>query len=354
MSTQTKPFDYLVFIGRFEPFHKGHMAVVNQALQACRTLIMVMGSACHPRSIKNPWNIDERIVMIRSSLSEPQVKRVVFGSVCDALYNDEHWMRSVQEEVHKAIKQQGDENPNTVKVGIIGHEKDHSSYYLQMFPQWKRVEVPNLDGLSATQIRDAFLDPSNESANLKRIEANVPSAVLEYLKNFRTTSTFAQLVTEFEFIRTYKKSWEAAPYPPIFVTADAIVVHSGHVLLIRRRAAPGKGLWAWPGGFVNQNEPILDACIRELREETRLKIPVPVLRGSIKNQRVFDHPDRSARGRTITHAFLFEFPTGDLPEIKASDDAEKARWIPLSQFFTMRDQLFEDHFDIGMFFLGSV
>lgn len=352
MSTK-KPFDILVYIGRFQPFHNGHKHVVDKALAVCNTLIVLMGSAQKPRSIKDPWTIDERIVMIRRSLSEADSQRVTFGSLFDTLYNDEHWVRSVQDEVRRVIQQRGDDQ-NVVKIGLIGHEKDPSSYYLQMFPQWKRLDVSNLAGLSATQIRDALLDTENETGNMMLVESGVPTLVFEFLKSFRKTPVYAQLVKEFEFIRGYKKSWEKAPYPPTFVTTDAIVVHSGHVLLIRRRAEPGKGLWAWPGGFVDQKETILDACIRELREETRLKIPAPVLRGSIKAQRIFDHPERSMRGRTITHAFLFEFPMGELPDIKASDDADKARWIPLSQFFEMRDQLFEDHFDIGAYFLGSI
>ena len=245
-------------------------------------------------------------------------------------------------------------DPAQARVGIIGHEKDASSYYLQMFPQWPRVESADVAGLSATQVRDAFLDDSSAAGNMMLVESAVPAAVYEFLKSFRQTPAYDQLVREFEFIRTYRKSWEKAPYAPTFVTVDAVVVHSGHVLMVRRRSEPGRGLWAWPGGFLDGNERLLDACIRELREETRLKIPGAVLKGSIRNQKVFDHPERSARGRTITHAFLFEFPGGELPEIKGSDDAEKARWIPLSQFFQMRHQMFEDHFDIGSYFLGTV
>ena len=142
------------------------------------------------------------------------------------------------------------------------------------------------------------------------------------------------------------------PYAPTFLTCDAVVVQSGHVLLVKRGANPGKGLWALPGGFVNQNERIQDACMRELREETRLKVPLPVLHGSVKNKEVFDHPDRSLRGRTVTQAFYIELPPGKLPQVKGGDDAASAKWVPLA--FVREEEMYEDHYHILTHFLGDL
>ena len=131
------------------------------------------------------------------------------------------------------------------------------------------------------------------------------------------------------------------------------MVHSGHVLLVRRGAEPGKGLWALPGGFIQQDESLLDGCLRELREETRLKLPRPVLKGSLKATAVFDHPDRSQRGRTITHAYHFDFPAGELPPVRGEDDAAKAEWVPVADALASEEQFFEDHFHILEHFLGT-
>jgi bifunctional NMN adenylyltransferase/nudix hydrolase len=122
--------------------------------------------------------------------------------------------------------------------------------------------------------------------------------------------------------------------------------------MIKRRASPGKGLWAAPGGFLNQAERIEDAAIRELREETKIKVPAPVLRGNIKASHVFDAPNRSLRGRTITHAYLIELPAGELPKVKGGDDAEKAKWIPLNELD--ESVCFEDHYAIVQYFLGKI
>jgi bifunctional NMN adenylyltransferase/nudix hydrolase len=108
---------------------------------------------------------------------------------------------------------------------------------------------------------------------------------------------------------------------------------------------PGKGLFAIPGGFINPGETLENAMIRELREETRIKIPEPVLRGSIIASEVFDDPNRSRRGRTITHAYLIHLKNEKkLPHIKGSDDADKAIWVPIDALDS--STLFEDHYRI--------
>ena len=359
-----RPYEFLVFIGRFEPPHTTHLAILRRALTLAGRVIVLLGSHDKPRTIKNPWSTDERIVMLRHCLGEDERPRVCFVPVRDQLYNDERWISGVQKGVAQALR--GCAAHPSAKVGIIGHSKDENAYYLKMFPQWTLVDVEELGGRASTEVRRALFESARtdddeeairldaDPGNLMLVESAVPPPVFAYLKAFRESPAFAQLVREHYFIKRYRSHYANAPYPPIFVTADAVVVHSGHILLVRRRAQPGKGLWALPGGFVGQKERVLDACLRELREETRLKLPEPVLRGSIKGERVFDHPDRSLRGRTITHAFYFEFPIGALPPVRGGDDADKARWLPLAEFFeSFEARMYEDHFHIATYFLGG-
>ncbi|MBF9662185.1 NUDIX domain-containing protein, partial [Streptococcus pseudopneumoniae] len=81
---------------------------------------------------------------------------------------------------------------------------------------------------------------------------------------------------------------------------DAVIVWQGHVLMVKRRSEPGKGLWAMPGGFVNAatDKSIVSAMTRELKEETGLKLPPAQVAGA--KSKVYDALERSARGRTIT------------------------------------------------------
>lgn len=330
-----KKYDTLVFICRVQPPHMAHLEIIRRAAANARQLVIVVGSAKQPRTYKNPFTDDERETMLYAAglrnLS-PCVARVEF--VRDSMYNDQVWVTRVQEAVAKHTKP-GD------RIGIIGHEKDETSAYLNSFPQWAIEEVGLLDPLHATDIRDLYF---REDAHLKYIASVVPPEVLRFLRNFKETDAFKEIVQEREFIANYKKQFAGLAFAPVFVTVDACVVQSGHVLVVERKAYPGKGLLALPGGFLNQHERIIDGAIRELREETKLKVPEPVLKGSIKKSEVFDHPNRSARGRTITHCFLIQLPDGELPKVKGSDDAKTALWLPISEL--KPENMFEDHYQI--------
>ena len=340
-----KKYDTLVYIGRFQPIHSAHVEIIRQATELARQVIIVVGSAKQPRTYKNPFTSAEREIMIRSATAELGDRQcsIRIEHNTDTVYNDQAWAARVQEIVNK-------HSAGLKTIGIIGHEKDSSSFYLNMFPQWDRVEVDLIETLHATDIRDIYF---RKDVNTNFLSGVVPASTLVFLENFRNTHDFEQIIREREFVANYKRQYEGLPYPPIFVTSDAVVICSGHVLMIKRRAEPGRGLWAVPGGFVNAktDRSVESAAIRELREETGIKVPAPVLQGSIKASRVFDAVDRSARGRTITHAFKIALPDGELPKVKGQDDAEKARWVPIAEINS--EECFEDHYEILMWALGA-
>ncbi len=336
-------YDLAVFIGRFEPFHLGHLAILRRALALSPRVVVLIGSAEAPRSAKNPWSFSERVVMVQAALGE-DASRVTALPLRDHLYNENAWLAEAQAQVASVAGE-------ARSIALFGQAKGASSSYMKAFPQWELVDAASVPLLSATELRRLLF--SQEPGALGLIEANVPAPVFEIIDAFRKTDAYRQTLDEFRHVQSYRDSWATAPYPPVFVTVDSVVAHSGHVLLVKRKAQPGRGLWALPGGFINQEETLRDAAIRELREETRLKIPAAVLRGSLRGQAVFDHPDRSLRGRTITHAFYFDFPSGELPSVRGADDAARARWAPVSEVQGMRASLFEDHFFILEHFIGA-
>jgi bifunctional NMN adenylyltransferase/nudix hydrolase len=83
-------FDYLVLIGRFQPFHNGHHSILRHALRLAEKVIVLTGSAGQPRTIKNPFNAGERAVMIRAAAGE-DARRLLIKPLRDHLYSDTLW-----------------------------------------------------------------------------------------------------------------------------------------------------------------------------------------------------------------------------------------------------------------------
>lgn len=353
-----REYDVAVFIGRFQVFHNAHVAVLEEAFRRADNVVVIIGSVDEPRSYRNPFTFEEREDCIYKHFVVPDnvncdnFGRLHIFGVEDTIYNDGQWVLNVQNTVGFVIDDMYPD-PANIKVALIGHEKDHSSFYLKLFPQWSSIGVPNVENLSSTELRKIYFSDDHVPDLLFGEGSQLPRSSIEFLAKFKATNDYVNIREEYEFIEKYKKAWAGAPYEPIFVTTDACVVQSGHVLLIERKARPGKGLWALPGGFLDPGEKIENGMIRELREETRIKVPAPVLRGCIKATRVFDDPHRSARGRTITHGFLIHLPADTtLPVVKGSDDAAKARWWPLAD--VTRNMLFEDHYSIITYFTNML
>lgn len=337
-----------VVIGRFQPFHLGHEYLLKQAAEGATHLLVLIGSAEQARTPKNPFTANERAAMIRTMGVFPGIGLSI-QYLHDFKYNEPRWLEQVQEKIEEMC---ANNDISKKDVTLVGHEKDSSSYYLKVFPQYKQRMVDfymtatvfndRTKCMDATRIRQLMFE--NEFSFLRGV---VSERVLGKLADFSHTSAFEQLQAEYYQLEAYKKSWAAAPYAPTFVTADAIVFQSGHVLLVQRRNSPGKGLWALPGGFVNQNERIRDAALRELKEETSIKLQDRILNRCVVDVDVFDAPDRSLRGRTITHVVTYKLDDSEpLPHVKPADDAIDCRWFTISQFRKMREQMFEDHYEI--------
>jgi len=334
----SKVFDYCIFIGRFQPFHLGHQSLLTEALAKANNVIVVLGSAVKASNTKNPWTAIDRKEMIIGSLSVEDKARVSFIEMRDYLYNDNLWLIDLQQKVEEIV---GD----STSIALIGNEHDKSSFYLNLFPQWILIPMKNNDKFPhATELRAMYF---THDIGYKRF---VAPATAVFLEEFKKTESFKQLKDEYDYLKIYHAKWEYSPFKPTFVTVDSVVIKSGHVLVVRRKGALGKGLIALPGGFLNTDERIQDGALRELKEETAIKMSKEELENSITESRVFDHPDRSLRGRTITHAFLMNLKPGPLPKVKGSDDADKAWWMPLSELGAREAEFFEDHYHIISYF----
>lgn len=338
-------FEWAVCIGRFQLFHDAQLALVRKGLELAPRCAVLVGSARQARSPRNPFTFDERVETIRLALTEEERQRVALLPIRD-YWDQPRWVAAVQAEVARLT---GSER---TRVVLVGHRKDPTSDYLDDFAGWTLHDAGRLGEVHAKALRAALYSGESLDASLAAIGSQVPPSTLEFLRSWAELPFLQRLREEWSELAEEHDKWAASPYPPVFVTVDAVVRIAGEVLLIRRGRAPGKGLLAVPGGFIEQRETAYQSAVRELREETGFALLPQEMEHACKAMRVFDHPDRSQRGRVITHAFYFDLGERMRPEIAGSDDAAEARWVPIAELPSLEDQFHDDHFHILDAFLG--
>ncbi len=123
-------------------------------------------------------------------------------------------------------------------------------------------------------------------------------------------------------------------YPRPSVTTDCVIFgYDGRdlkILLVERGIEPYKGMWAFPGGYLQMDETALECAKRELKEETGLDDAF------MEQFKTFSEVDRDPRGRVITIAHL---ALVKIAEVHGGDDAARAQWFRVSDI----PQLAFDH-----------
>ena len=247
-------YSTLVFIGRFQPFHLGHQTVVDEALQKALEVIILVGSSFSSRSLRNPFTYEERKQMIKSVYPQDNV---IVMPIKDYPYDDNKWIAAVQDTVEntrmKHLLGRSDvPRGASTRVGLIGYEKDKSSYYLKLFPTWGNVAVDDTTNISATPIRkkmfeakDMFpsqqLDMNIHVADLisgwikykdvsevrsQRVSRDITMTKEISRPELQRPTKLQELFNEYDMIKAYRESWEVAPYPPTFVTTDVVIVQT--------------------------------------------------------------------------------------------------------------------------------
>ncbi|MGD9993061.1 MAG: NUDIX domain-containing protein [Salinivirgaceae bacterium] len=128
-------------------------------------------------------------------------------------------------------------------------------------------------------------------------------------------------------------------YPRPMVTTDIVVFKKDaegvKILLIERGNPPFKGQWALPGGFVDENEALKTAALRELKEETHLEGI------ELSQLHTFGNPGRDPRGHNISIVYM-GWLSDEKQQATAGDDAKKLAWFPINHL----PQLAFDHQEI--------
>ncbi|MDO5653136.1 MAG: adenylyltransferase/cytidyltransferase family protein [Brachymonas sp.] len=176
--------DYAVVIGRFQPVHCGHVALLRAALHTAPKVVVVVGSVGVPRSPKNPFTLEERVQMLRAALPEDADRIHVAG--VENHPDDTVWVSRVQAVVDGVVTTDG-ASAAAARVALVGHAKDASTYYLELFAHWQFVPFANVAGLDGTSIRNSYFTRNPDPDPLWLQPGVLPASTRDYLEQFRHT-----------------------------------------------------------------------------------------------------------------------------------------------------------------------
>jgi bifunctional NMN adenylyltransferase/nudix hydrolase len=344
-----------VVLGRFQPVHEGHRRRIQEALDTSSHVIVVIGSAERAPSIRNPFSWSDRAEMIRRMFSDRDNDRLHFLSLRD-YFHLHRWAKTLAKEVHQLAHCLND-GKNDVTISYLGEFEDPSQADLPEFATWTFGSTIRCEGIDGCRIREqllAGLANGNRSdelmetfrESLNDLNSILPQSTKQWLLEHFDYSFWHRLTKEWRTVKAVKKAWSTTPYPPVFVTVDCVVRCKDQILLIRRKHPPGEGLWALPGGFIEADERIFKAALRELGEETQLWLSEEQASKYLRASEVFDHPKRSLIGRVITHAFYFDLGEQSIPQVQFADDAATAEWTAFSKLPSLEAEFHDDHFFI--------
>jgi len=336
-----------IVIGRFQPFHIGHKHLVNAALAASDRVILVVGITGTRPDTRNPLSYESVRRLIKASFTQVENDKLVIVGLEDEPYNDELWCNNLLGIAHRFVG--GDET-----LTLFGHKKDASSYYQDLFPGMQNVDPGMGPAIDATTIRERLFRSSYFEGDWLPYPKMKLFAELE--------GDMARFEAEAAAVAKHKVDWMSqgtVQYGVQHVACDVLLYTDKSVLLIERGGAIGKGSLALPGGFVNAGERIIDACFRELHEETGIDMRKhkPALwsayrcRGGIGHPIAFDYPWRSLTGRIFTH--VLPLYTSDEIEPTAGDDASKAMWVPRNDIGWLKPKFYGDHYHMVKTLLSS-
>ncbi|GGM09030.1 adenylyltransferase/cytidyltransferase family protein [Deinococcus aerophilus] len=263
--------DGAVFVGRFQPPHAAHVGSVVQALEHAPRVLVLLGSANLARSVRNPFRASERAAMFRAALRDQGFgsRRVTFRPLPDR-FDAARWAGEVR------ARAAGVFGP-AARLALLGFEKDASSAYLDWFPGWTRLRVPEVPGLHATDLRRAVFTG-------QPLPAHLPAPVADFLQAFLQTPAGVRLQAEW---RAVEEARAGLPAGIRLQEERYLFLQDGRVCLNTRTGAIGRGLWELPGQVLPPGE-----------------------RSRTGADAVFDHPARALVAPTTAYVFLGPPPAG--------------------------------------------
>lgn len=337
-----------VVIGRMQGLHNDHKNHILRAYRENDVVMILVGSSNRRVSIKNPFTYDQRCTMIALNIMDDvDLKRIIYRPLPDTSV-DAIWAQNVRYIV-------GQQASIGDKVTLYGSDKDESTYYLHMFPEWKQSFTPDQSGFDATALRKAWFTGYQTDRAIRgtKIMEHVSDRTVMYINALPFNEN---LQDEWQYYQNEKARFASYPFPESlnFSCADAVFTWNDYVAFIERGRNPGKGCKALPGGFRNRGETHRAAAEREAYEETRINLPPAALAKCYRGEKLFDDGSRSLgipRSTLAVHYDLSEM-FEEMPVLYPADDAVDYMWVHRNHLDDMATTIYDDHLFIAKYFVG--
>ncbi len=181
-------YDFLIFIGRFQPFHNGHKYIIEKGLEISNNLIVFCGSANKSRTLKNPFTFLERKKFIIGSFSN-KINNRLYIEPLDDFDDDQCWVEHINQIVKRIV--------HNKRVALIGHTKDDSSYYLKLFHNMQYIEIQKIYDIDAVNIRNIIFNIKDIKKIRKEIKNLVSKEVLKFIIDFLDTEHYLELKNKY-------------------------------------------------------------------------------------------------------------------------------------------------------------
>lgn len=315
-----------IVIGRFQPVHWGHLDLIDKARKDNDSTLVILGSVNRLPDFKNPLTPDERQGLLE--------KLLYAGDDCviqrqNDRPTDDEWVQDIVARVNNI-----EEDPT--QVTLYCAKKDEEFYRSNFI---YNVETVDTRSISATDVRHAWYHKS-----LWTVEDDVPQATLD-------------LLNEFPDFEIYRKEWETGremafkkkeghPFGnPLEPVSFAVIVQDNKILTGFRGGDRGYGTPGLPGGYVENTESTLQACMRETKEEMGIDLEMLIITGQAvcMAQAVEENLDDIGT-RTIGINYLFVIkPEVDLEITVDGEETLDYQWIPLRDILEEKTLLFYNH-----------
>lgn len=308
-----------VVIGRLQPFHNEHKRLIDHARQVADKVIILIGSAYEPRSLKNPWTYEERRAMIMSVYPDHDID---FAPLRDYPYDNDAWFRNARNIIESLVEPEND-------IVIVGCNKDASTFYLEGFPNYDLDLIECDTKLDATIIRQDIWEGFGLRQDL------VPAAVFEWITQWyaKDSSVIHKLKQKFVDVNKYRQQWGEGP----FICVDSILMSEREWFAVIKHQ---EGTLALPGGFLDKGERTLDGARRECREEIGFDPG-----DSPTDFFIADNPSRDERCHNVSMVYVWDVGD-DMPQLTAGDDAVEVHWMDFHEIQQRREEFRADHWHL--------